>query len=175
MGAWEGPGRSDQWYTPRYIFDALDCMFDMDVAAPMLIPAYIGDRLRPFNSSGGRRWLWKDSLETAWEGFVWMNPPYGGRNSLHAWLAKFVVHGNGIALVPDRTSAPWFAPAFNASDLALFVHDKIKFERPDGSLGKQPGNGSCLMAIGEQGVAALKRASVAGLGFLASPFSAVEG
>jgi hypothetical protein len=42
-----------------------------------------------------------------------MNPPFGPRNGIVPWLEKFFAHGNGIALVPDRTSAPWwqrFAP-----------------------------------------------------------------
>ena len=34
MGVWESPGKSDEWYTPAYIFDALGAVFDLDVAAP---------------------------------------------------------------------------------------------------------------------------------------------
>jgi hypothetical protein len=37
-----------------------------------------------------------------------MNPPFGGRNGLAPWLDKFFANGNGIALTPDRTSAPWW-------------------------------------------------------------------
>jgi hypothetical protein len=97
-----------------------------------------------------------------------MNPPYGGRNSLAAWLDKFFEHGNGIALVPDRTSAPWFHDAFNKADLVLFTR-KIRFIRPDGSEGKSPSNGSALMASGEEGIEALLRAAANGLGILARP------
>ncbi|MES2289253.1 MAG: DNA N-6-adenine-methyltransferase [Pseudomonadota bacterium] len=168
MSHWERSGRSDQWYTPKYVFDALGCTFYMDVAAPHLIPSYIGDLL---TRRDGPRWLWKDSLESDWLGFVWMNPPYGGRNSLTAWLDKFVGHGNGIALVPDRTSAPWFRAAFPAMDAVMFT-PKIRFLRPDGSEGKSPSNGSALMAIGEHGVAALHNAARNGLGILATPISA---
>lgn len=163
MGYWETPGASDEWYTPAYVFDALGCMFDMDVAAPRFIPSYIGDRLRPFNVSGGRRWLWKDSLETPWHGFVWMNPPFGGRNSLGPWLDKFFEHGNGIALVPDRTSAPWFQEAWRKAEAVLFTR-KIRFIRPDGSEGKSPSNGTALFAAGERGMQALERAARSGLG-----------
>ena len=34
MGHWEGVGKSDEWYTPKYIFDALGVIFDLDVARP---------------------------------------------------------------------------------------------------------------------------------------------
>jgi hypothetical protein len=45
-------------------------------------------------------------LDVTWGGFVWLNPPYGKRNGLTPWLDRFVAHGDGIALVPDRSSAP---------------------------------------------------------------------
>lgn len=34
MGYWDQPGASDEWYTPKYIFDALGCQFYLDVASP---------------------------------------------------------------------------------------------------------------------------------------------
>lgn len=162
MGAWERPGASDEWYTPKYIFDALGCRFDMDVAAPWVgrnrlhVPTdvFLSETLLPLE-------------DVSWFGFVWMNPPYGGRNSLTPWLDKFVKHGNGVALVPDRTSAPWFQAAAPLMDAILFVSPKIKFERPDGTLGEQPANGTALMAIGAKGVGALNNAK--SLGFLVQP------
>jgi hypothetical protein len=166
MGHWETSGASDEWYTPKFVFDALGCDFDMDVAAPRLLPSWIGERLRPTDPKGARRWLWKDGLETDWSGFVWMNPPFGGRNSLAPWLNKFFDHGNGIALTPDRTSAPWFHEAWQRADLVMFTR-KIKFLRPDGSEGKSPSNGTALWATGYQGEQALLRAEKEGLGILA--------
>lgn len=172
MASWEASvGATDEWYTPPEVFEALGCMFDMDVAAPMLLPAYIGDRLRPYTASGGRRWLWKASLESEWTGFLWMNPPFGARNALGPWLTKFFNHGDGIALTPDRTSAPWFQDAWRRADAVLFVCDKIKFIRPDGSRGKQPGTGTALWAAGDAGVAALERAARGGFGILGKPIS----
>lgn len=153
MSAWEDAGQSDEWYTPKYIFDALGCRFDMDVAAPMCGPRHVPTL----------RWLWNDSLNCDWDGFVWMNPPYGARNGLGAWLDRFMDHGNGIALVPDRTSAPWFQAYAPMATSLLFVGRKIKFERPDGSLGKSPGCGSALLGVGEQADTALSRAADIGL------------
>ena len=34
MSAWERPGKSDEWHTPKYIFDAMAVTFDLDVASP---------------------------------------------------------------------------------------------------------------------------------------------
>ena len=30
MSIWEGPGKSDEWMTPKYVFDALGCTFDLN-------------------------------------------------------------------------------------------------------------------------------------------------
>ncbi|WP_069338348.1 DNA N-6-adenine-methyltransferase [Sphingobium yanoikuyae] len=164
MSHWEpSAGASDEWYTPPHVFSALGCHFDLDVAAPFAGPPHV-----PCNG-----FIYDRSLERAWSGFVWMNPPYGGRNSLDPWLDKFFAYGNGICLVPDRTSAPWFQRSFKKADAVLFTR-KIRFLRPDGSEGKSPSNGSALMAVGERGVEAVMRASrVSGLGILAIPHDRV--
>lgn len=165
MAAYEAAGESDEWYTPAYVFDALGCRFDMDVAAPV-------DRTYVVTPTS--RFLWSDSLSQAWSGFVWMNPPFGkvsGVNSQRikrAWLSKFFDHGNGIALTPDRTSAPWFREAWERADLVMFT-PKIKFVRPDGSRGESPGTGTCLWASGPAAVFALQQAAKAGLGIMATP------
>lgn len=98
-----------------------------------------------------------------------MNPPFGGRNGLVPWLEKFFDHGTGIALVPDRTSAPWWQQFVPQADLVLFVAPKIKFIGADGKPGRSPAQGTCLLAIGKRGCEALYRAQTAGLGILMKP------
>lgn len=93
-----------------------------------------------------------------------MNPPFGGRNGLVPWLDKFFSHGNGIALTPDRTSAPWWQDAAPKADAILFPRGKVKFERPDGSVGKSPGSGVTLWAKGEKANYALIDAANRGFG-----------
>lgn len=155
MSAWQKPGQSDEWWTPGYVFDALGCSFDLDVAAP---PASTHVPASCF--------LTADALDAEWRGFVWMNAPFGGRNGLVPWLEKFAEQGNAVALVPDRTSAPWFQSGVRRADMILFVDGKIRFLRPDGSEGKSPGDGTALFAIGPAGCKALTKAAAAGLGFL---------
>lgn len=166
MSAWEPAiGGSDEWYTPRRVFEALDEVFDLDVAAPHGGPRHVPCASYFTPSQCG--------LKTAWEDcFVWMNPPFGGRNSLAPWLTKFFAHGHGIALTPDRTSAPWWQDAAAKADAVLFTRGKIQFERPDGSIGKSPGAGVTLWAAGERADAALCRASFAGLGTVWHPYRA---
>jgi hypothetical protein len=83
------------------------------------------------------------------------------------WLEKFFAHGDGIALVPDRTSAPWWQRFAPRADLILFVSPKIKFIGADGAVGRSPAQGTCLLAVGDRTRAAMRRAS--GLGVLMRP------
>lgn len=153
-------GNTDEWYTPPEFFDAMQAAFDMDVASPGAhivhwIPA--------------KRHITRDSLETQWSGFVWMNPPFGARNGLVPWLDKFFSHNNGVALVPDRTSAPWWQTYVPRSDLVLFTAAKPKFINAAGERGKQPADGVCLLALGTLGTTALKRARSKSFGSLFYP------
>jgi hypothetical protein len=173
----QSAGASDEWYTPPHVFAALGARFDMDAASPGREVVHWVPADRHFIA---------DSLAEAWSGFVWMNPPFGGRNGLAPWLEKFFAHGDGVALVPDRTSAPWWQQFSPRANLTLFVAEKLKFLTPDpvlGSrknkdgtrtpqpsqfpglyLGSQPAQGTTLLAAGARGVEALLRAERAGLG-----------
>ena len=140
-------GASDEWYTPPHVFEAMGVTFDFDPC-----PARADF----------------DGLTAPWRGFVWMNPPFGGRNGIVPWLEKFFQHGNGVALTPDRTSAPWWQDYAPRADLVLFVSPKLKFlDGRTGEPGKSPAQGTCLMAIGDRGRDALWNAR--GLGKLFRP------
>lgn len=154
-------GATDEWYTPPYIFEALGCRFDTDVASP-------GKRITPWIPVD--RFITADSLNKTWTGFVWMNPPFGGRNALVPWLEKFFAHDNGIALVPDRTSAPWWQQFATQADLILFVSPKIKFIDATATPGKSPAQGTCLFASGDRAVTALREAALAELGVCMRPW-----
>jgi hypothetical protein len=158
VSAWEEAGKSDDWWTPAYVFDAMGVIFDLDVAAPLAAKTHV-----PCHD-----WFFDRGLERHWDSgvLIYMNPPFGGRNGVKPWLDKFFAHGNGVALVPDRTSAPWFQEAARKASLVLFVSPKIRFERPDGSVGKSPGCGTALMSAGSRGDEALRNAARAELGWL---------
>ncbi|MFA5902210.1 MAG: DNA N-6-adenine-methyltransferase [Hyphomicrobium sp.] len=154
-------GKTNEWYTPPHVFKALGCSFDIDVASP-------GRVVTPWVPA--HTFIKAGSLTTAWNGFIWMNPPFGGRNGLVPWLSKFFEHKNGIALVPDRTSAQWWQDFAPRADLILFVAPKLKFIGANGKPGASPAQGTCLLASGQRAIAPLYRARDAGLGsLLAAP------
>lgn len=153
-------GKTDEWYTPPHVFTALDCRFSADVASP-------GEAVTPWIPAN--QFITEGSLAKEWTGFVWMNAPFGGRNGLMPWLEKFFYHGNGIALVPDRTSAPWWRAYAPKSDLILFVSPKLKFLDATGAPGESPAQGTSLFAVGTFGRSALINASRGNLGTLVKP------
>lgn len=150
-------GATSEWYTPPHVFRALGCSFDLDVASP-------GAEHTPWIPA--EEFWCARALEADWRGFVWMNPPFGARNGLVPWLDKFIKHGNGICLVPDRTSAPWWQAWAPMMDLILFVSPKLKFIGSDGRAGASPAQGTCLGGIGRRAHEPLHRAASDGLGIL---------
>jgi hypothetical protein len=150
-------GATDEWYTPPHVFDALNTRFDLDVASP-------GAEVTPWIPA--EEFWCANALNATWRGFVWMNPPFGARNGLVPWLQKFFDHGNGVALVPDRTSAPWWQQFASRADAILFVAPKLKFIGADGKPGTSPAQGTCLLAAGNLAVDALVNAKMRGLGTL---------
>ncbi len=151
MAPYEVAGQSDDWFTPRYIFDALGERFDVDVAAPSEGPAHV-----PCDS-----WISELGELAPWQGFVWVNPPFTNQAGKRVWIDRFFNHaGGGILLLPDRTSAPWWQEAAPRASAVLFVAPKVKFERPDGTIGESPGTGTCLFANGQRAAAALLRSGL---------------
>jgi DNA N-6-adenine-methyltransferase Dam len=148
-----------EWFTPKYIFDTLGCRFDLDPASPgaEMVPWIPADH--HYTTNG---------LDREWFGFVWLNPPYG-RNVLPLWLEKFARHGNGIALVPERTSTAWWQDLVGRADLILCVAKKIPFSTPAGEQSTAFPIGSTLVAIGEKAVRGLIAAHRNGLGLLLKP------
>lgn len=130
-------GSSDEYYTPKHVFDALNTFFDLDAAAPKDTKTFV-----PAGS-----FITEGSLNAEWHGFVWLNPPFGGRNSKRSWLEKMALHGNGIVLTPDRSSAEWWQYGAQTCDLLLNVKERIKFIRPDGSIAGQPNCGTTLFCL----------------------------
>lgn len=92
---------------------------------------------------------------------VWLNPPFGRRNSHVAWLRPFFDHGNGIALCRAYTSSGSFHDeVVPRAESLLFPKGKTQFIRPDGSIGREPGNGVVLIGQGEVARAALRRSNL---------------
>jgi hypothetical protein len=117
-----GPGdvadTSDDWYTPRWIFDAAGVTFDVDVAAPV-------DPGR--RSCPARRYLTplEDGLTQPWDGLVWMNPPY---SRTEPWVRRWATHRDGLALVPAAKAA-WLDILLDAAEMMTLL--SVRFNRPE--------------------------------------------
>lgn len=147
----QGLGETNEWYTPQWIFDALGVTFDLDPCAPShnhWTPAF-------------KKYTKKENgLLQPWNGFVFMNPPFGGRNGHVVWLKKFIEHGNGIGLLRAYTSSGWWHEYITKCDGVLFPKGKTKFIKPCGEIGSSPSSGVALFACGARGVDILKNSNI---------------
>lgn len=149
---------SKEWYTPKWIFDLLKLQFDLDPCAPPNGPLWV-----PATSYYALPE--HDGLRDPWEGRVFMNPPYGADTPL--WMEKFTRHPDGIALVFARTDTNWFHDYATLCEGRLFLRGRIRFYKPDGTMGGSPGSGSMLLAQGSECAAALKTMAYGGFGWYA--------
>ena len=135
---------SDDYYTPPHIFELLDLVFDLDVAAPPngapCVPC--------------KNYLTQadDGLTSEWFGSVWMNPPYSNPTP---WVDRFIEHGQGVALLPT-SNGRWFGTLWN-SDASFGVLDYLKFHSPNGVMPQAAPNRCWLVAFGSKEVEALSR------------------
>lgn len=155
MASHEQPPQSDEWYTPYWVFDALGHYFDFDPCCSRYAPAVEYCRQAILDGAGG--------LDTEWAGSVWLNPPFGGRNGIKPWLDRLAHHGDGIALVPNRTGSQWWQDFAQQADGLLFVRGKIRFVRDDGTEGASPGYGNVMMAYGRKMAGVLRSSAIRGV------------
>ena len=143
---------SDEWYTPQYIFEDLQTQFDMDVCSPGTSKAFTPAKHHV-------TLLKEDGLKIQWNGFVWMNPPYGSKNQ--GWYKKFLAHGNGLAfLTIAQMSTNKFTEIIPGIDGLLIYHKRVHLI--DGTTGKRrnsPG-GSVLVAMGTKAIQAINKSNL---------------
>ena len=133
---------SDDYYTPKWIFDALGLHFDLDVASPP----------HPTNVPCDRYYTQADDgLASPWYGRVWMNPPFSNPTP---WVQKWLQHGCGIALLPMAKGCRWLYDLWN-SDAKLTVTRRIEFHH-QGRM-TQISFPTALWAMGDENVAALQK------------------
>lgn len=139
---------SDDYYTPEWIFQALQLEFDTDPASPM----------------GGIDWIpvknyftiVDDGLQQEWKGKVWLNPPYSNPTP---WIDRFITHRNGITLVQISKSR-WCCRLFEEADAFLFLPYNLRFVT---ATGKEMGiYMPCgLFAMGKENMQALQDSKIA--------------
>lgn len=143
---------TDEWYTPKEIIDALGS-FDLDPCAPVS---------RLWDTAIKHYTKEDDGLTKEWFGRVWLNPPYS-RPLIEQFVKKLVDHNNGIALLYNRADTDLFQNTiFPNATAMLMVKGRIKFYKPDGTVGASPGSGSILFAFGRKNARILKNSGIEG-------------
>ena len=142
---------TDVWLTPPYVIEALG-EFDLDPCASVD---------RPWDTAKSHYTIEDDGLLQPWFGRVWCNPPYGPK--LGPFLRKMAEHENGIALVFARTETrAFFDFVWNEATAIFFIKGRLRFYKPDGSMGGTAGSPSVLIAYGESQAEVLKSCTLQG-------------
>jgi hypothetical protein len=97
----------------------------------------------------------EDGLLLDWFGFVYCNPPFSQKE---IWAEKMIKHGNGILLLPERGSAPWFGPLAEKCGQYFVMGKKINF------IGGSSSNnlGSILFPFGDEAIKRIKNSKLPG-------------
>jgi hypothetical protein len=142
---------TDVWLTPPYVIEALG-EFDLDPCASVD---------RPWDTAKSHYTIEDDGLLQPWFGRVWCNPPYGPK--LGPFLRKMAEHENGIALVFARTETrAFFDFVWDEATAIFFIKGRLRFYKPDGSIGGTAGSPSVLIAYGESQAEVLKNCTLQG-------------
>ena len=112
---------TDEWETPRDLFDALDAEFHFTLDACATTE----------NHKCGRYYTPEDNgLSKDWSGeCVWVNPPY---SKIGAWVEKCYREGTKdntivVALIPSRTDTKYFHKFILHRCEIRFIRGRLKF------------------------------------------------
>lgn len=137
--------KHDTLQTPEWVYQPLG-LFDLDPCA--------GEKtnIATVNWWDGRG---ENGLEMEWNGFVWCNPPFSQKE---LWAAKMAKHGNGIMVLPERGSAPWFGSLAKHLRYHFIMGKKIDF------IGGPSSNslGSTLFLCGDEAIDRIEKSGLPG-------------
>jgi len=106
-----------EWITPPDVIAALG-PFDLDPCSSLAQPWPTAARAFTRTDNG---------LTRAWEGRVWLNPPYAN-GVIEKWLARMAEHDRGTALIFARTETDaFFRFVWERATALLFMRGRINF------------------------------------------------
>jgi len=127
--------QNDTLQTPEYVYKALG-EIDLDPCAG------VNTNIGKVNYAIERG---ENGLELPWDGFVFCNPPFSQKE---LWIERMKEHNNGIMLLPERGSAPWFTDLICHCCFYWVMGKKINFIG-----GTSSSNiGSCLFPFGVKAI-----------------------
>ncbi len=110
--------KTPEWETPHDLFSELDKKFHfvLDVCANKY-----NTKCKDYLSieQNSLDYDWKD-----WDGWKWMNPPYG--REIGKWIRK-ASEGGVVALLPARTDTKWFHDYIYGKTEIKFIKGRLKF------------------------------------------------
>jgi len=93
----------------------------------------------------------KDALGKKWNGKTFLNPPYSVKQEFVDKLLSEITSGrvtSAISLVHNNTFADWFQRAAREASALFFRAGKIKFRKPDRTMGTTPALGQVFLYFG---------------------------
>jgi hypothetical protein len=78
-------------------------------------------------------------------------------------MGRMAEHGRGTALIFARTETlTWVRHVWERADAVLFIHGRLNFHKPDGTLAGNSGAPSALIAYGPEDVERLRASDIEG-------------
>ena len=108
--------------------------------------------------------LYTDPLNQQWFGRVWMNPPYGPKPVVTAFMNRMAEHNHGTALLFARTETElFFNTIWDKATSIMFLKGRPHFCHEDGlAADHNSGAPVCLIAYGEDDSKILESANLVG-------------
>lgn len=115
--------KSDEWETPKELFNSLNDEFHFTVDA-----CATSENAKCAEYYDKQ----KDGLSQIWGGCVWCNPPYGKQIGRWVQKASKAAHKDGakvVMLLPARTDTRWFHDyIYNKRNVEIrFLRGRLKF------------------------------------------------
>ena len=133
-----------EWYTPAAIVEAARAAMggiDLDPASTAEAQATV---------RAGRYYTAEnDGLAQAWDGRVYLNPPYS-ISLIARFVAKLLDPGveQYVALVNNATETKWGSWLLEVSDHVCFVRGRVRFVAPSGEASGRPLQGQMICGRG---------------------------
>jgi hypothetical protein len=146
---------SHTWLTPPEILHALG-LFDLDpCACPLPRPWPTAETM----------WTREDGpLRREWFGRVWLNPPFGPKPTIAAFMRRMAEHRRGTALLFARTETElFFETVWKRATGLLFLKGRPHFHHQDGRrAAANSGAPVTLIAYGDDDARQLRDSGLAG-------------